>query len=157
MPTTHSQTGCKGYEFGLFYLCPLLEEVFVKYLLGIRIEIHYCSYVGGSCRGCYRRKLQLLLVSQASSNCQDRWKCALVWNVQVSENRFEIYYCRNIYCTRMCMELTEDTLNYTQIKAYILQHSYPNVPVELEPKFGQTIHKSKPTYYNTANPRLQWN
>ena len=45
--------------------------------------------------------------------------------------------------------------NYTQGKAYILQHSYSKAVVELEPKFGQIIHKTKPTYYNTATPRLQ--
>ena len=45
---------------------------------------------------------------------------------------------------------------YTQDKAYILQHSYSKAPVELEPKFGQIIHNTKPTYYNTATPRLQW-
>ena len=47
--------------------------------------------------------------------------------------------------------------NYTQDKVYILQHSYSKAPVELEPKFGQVIHKTKSTYYNTASPRLQWN
>ena len=46
--------------------------------------------------------------------------------------------------------------HYTQDKAYILQHSYSKAPVELEPKFGQIIHKTKPTYYKTATPRLQW-
>ena len=29
--------------------------------------------------------------------------------------------------------------------------------MELEPKFGQIIHKTKSTYYNTATPRLQRN
>ena len=29
--------------------------------------------------------------------------------------------------------------------------------MELEPKFGQIIHKTKSTYFNTANPSLQWN
>ena len=42
--------------------------------------------------------------------------------------------------------------NYTQKKAYILQHSYSKTPVKLEPKFGQFILKTKPTYYNTATP-----
>ena len=46
--------------------------------------------------------------------------------------------------------------NYTQYKAYILQQSYSKALVELEPKFGQIIHKTKPTHYNTATPRLQW-
>ena len=47
--------------------------------------------------------------------------------------------------------------NYTQDKVYILQHSYSKAPVELQPKFGQIIHKTKSTHYNTATPRLQWN
>ena len=47
--------------------------------------------------------------------------------------------------------------NYTQYKVYILQHSYSKAPVELQPKFGLIIHKTKSTYYNTATPRLQWN
>ena len=47
--------------------------------------------------------------------------------------------------------------NNTQDKVYLLQHSYSKAPVELEPKFGQIIHKTKSTYYNTATPRLQWN
>ena len=46
--------------------------------------------------------------------------------------------------------------NYTQDKAYILQHSYSQTSVELGPKFDQIICKTKPTYYNTATPRLQW-
>ena len=45
--------------------------------------------------------------------------------------------------------------NYKQDKAYILQHSYSKAPVELEAKFSQIIHKTKPTYYNTATQRLQ--
>ena len=45
--------------------------------------------------------------------------------------------------------------NYTQDKVYILQHSYSKAPVKLEPQFGQIIHKTKSTYYNTATPRLQ--
>ena len=45
--------------------------------------------------------------------------------------------------------------NYTQDKVYILQHSYSKAPVELQPKFGLIIHKTKPTHYNTATPRLQ--
>ena len=47
--------------------------------------------------------------------------------------------------------------NYTQDKVCLLQHSYSKVAVELEPKFGQIIHKTKSAYYNTATPRLQWN
>ena len=47
--------------------------------------------------------------------------------------------------------------NYSQDKAYTLQQSYSKALVELEPKFGHIIHKTKPTYYNKATPRLQWN
>ena len=43
--------------------------------------------------------------------------------------------------------------NYTQDKVYTLQHSYSKDPLELEPKFGQIIHKTKSTHYNTATPR----
>ena len=46
--------------------------------------------------------------------------------------------------------------NFKPRQAYLLQHSYSKAPVELQPKFGQIIHKTKPTYYNTATPRLQW-
>ena len=47
--------------------------------------------------------------------------------------------------------------NFKPRQAYLLQHSYSKAPVELEPKFGQIIHKTKSTYYNTATPMLQWN
>ena len=40
-------------------------------------------------------------------------------------------------------------------QAYLLLHSYSKAPVELQPKFGLIIHKTKPTHYNTATPRLQ--
>ena len=43
--------------------------------------------------------------------------------------------------------------NYTQDKAYTLQHSYSKAPVKQEPKFGQILHKTKSTYYNTATPK----
>ena len=46
--------------------------------------------------------------------------------------------------------------NFTTRQAYSLQHSYSQTSVELETKFGQIIHKTNPTYYNTANPTLQW-
>ena len=45
--------------------------------------------------------------------------------------------------------------NYTQDKAYTLKQSYSKAPVKLEPKFGHIIHKTKPTHYNKATPRLQ--
>ena len=71
-------------------------------------------------------------------------------------------------CTRQSLHTTIQLLqgssgaraktwpNYTQDNAYIQQHSYSQTSVELEPKFGQIIHKTKPTLYNRATPRLQW-
>ena len=49
--------------------------------------------------------------------------------------------------------------NFKTRQAYLLQHSNSKAPVKLEPKFGHFIHKTKPTHYNTATPRLQrsWN
>ena len=35
--------------------------------------------------------------------------------------------------------------NFKPRLAYLLQHSYSKAPVELEPKFGQIIHKTKPS------------
>ena len=46
--------------------------------------------------------------------------------------------------------------NFKTRQAYLLQHRNSKAPVELEPKFGQTIHQTKPTHYNTATPRLKW-
>ena len=57
----------------------------------------------------------------------------LQWNK--SQNLFKLY--------------TRQSLNTT---TQLLQGS-----MELEPKFCQIIHKTKPTHYNTATPRLQWN
>ena len=76
-----------------------------------------------------------------------------------------------ILCTRQSLHTTIKLLQgsseagakiwsfYTQDKAYTLQQSYSKALVKLEPKFGHIIHKTKPTYYNTATPRLQrsWN
>ena len=54
--------------------------------------------------------------------------------------------------------------NYSQnlVKLYTRQSLHTTTQLlqgsrELEPKFGQIIHKTKSTYYNTATPRLQWN
>ena len=44
--------------------------------------------------------------------------------------------------------LTKIWSNYTQDKAYILQHSYSQTSVELGQKFGQIIQQDKP---NTTN------
>ena len=51
---------------------------------------------------------------------------------------------------------TKTWSNYTQDKAYVHQHSYSQTSLELESKFGKIINKTKPTYYSTATPRLQW-
>ena len=78
-----------------------------------------------------------------------------------SQNLVKLYTRQSLHTTTQLLQGSSRTRakiwsNYTQDKAYILQHSYSNAPVELQLKFGQIIHKTKPTYYNTATPRLQW-
>ena len=78
-----------------------------------------------------------------------------------SQNLVKLYTRQSLHTTTQLLQGSSGAgakiwLNYTQDKAYTLQHSYSKAPVELEPKFGQTIHKTKPTYYNKATPRLQW-
>ena len=84
----------------------------------------------------------------------------LQWNQ--SQNLVKLYRRQSAYTTTQLFQGSIGTRakirsNYTQDKVYILQHSYSKAPVEQEPKFGQIIHKTKCTYYNTATPRLQWN
>ena len=84
----------------------------------------------------------------------------LQWNK--SQNLVKLYTKQSLHTTTQLLQGSSGTRakiwsNYTQDKVYILQHSYSKAPVELEPKFGQIIHKTKSTYYNTATPRLQWN
>ena len=84
----------------------------------------------------------------------------LQWNY--SQNLVKLYTRQSLHTTTQLLQGSSGTTakiwsNYTQDKVYILQHSYSKAPVELVPKFGQIIHKTKSTYYNTATPRLQWN
>ena len=79
-----------------------------------------------------------------------------------SQNLVKFYTRQSLHTTTQLLQGSSKTRakiwsNYTQDKVYILQHSYSKSPVEQEPKFGQIIHKTKSTYYNTATPRLQWN
>ena len=79
-----------------------------------------------------------------------------------SQNLVKIYTRQSLHTTTQLLQGSSGTRakiwsNYTQDKVYILQHSYSKAAVELEPKFGQIIHKTKSTYYNTATPRLQRN
>ena len=76
------------------------------------------------------------------------------------QNLVKLYTRQSLHTTTQLLQGSSGTTakvwsNYTQDKAYILQHSYSKAPVKLEPKFGQIIHKTKSTYYNTATPRLQ--
>ena len=78
-----------------------------------------------------------------------------------SQNLVKLYTRQSLHTTTQLLQGSSRTRakiwsNYTQDKAYILQHSYSKAPVELEPKFGEIIHKTNPTYYNTATPKLQW-
>ena len=84
----------------------------------------------------------------------------LQWNK--SQNLVKLYTRQSQHTATQLLQGCSGTRakiwsNYTQDKVYILQHSYSKAAVEQEPKFGQIIHKTKSTYYNTATPRLQWN
>ena len=84
----------------------------------------------------------------------------LQWNK--SQNLVKLYPRQSLHTTTQLLQGCSGSRakiwsNYRQDKVYILQHSYSKAPVELQPKFGQIIHKTKSTYYNTATPRLQWN
>ena len=84
----------------------------------------------------------------------------LQWNK--SQNLVKLYTRQSLYTTTQLLQGCSGTRakiwsNYTQDKVCLLQHSYSKAAVELEPKFGQIIHKTKSIYYNTATPRLQWN
>ena len=84
----------------------------------------------------------------------------LQWNK--SQNLVKLYPRQSLRITTKLLQGSSGKRakiwsNYTQNKVYILQHSYSKSPVEQEPKFGQIIHKTKYTYYNTATPRLQLN
>ena len=84
----------------------------------------------------------------------------LQWNK--SHNLVKLYTRQSLHTTTQLLQGSSGTRakiwsNYTQDKVYILQHSYSKAPMEIEPKFGQIIHKTNPTYYNTVTPRPQWN
>ena len=77
-----------------------------------------------------------------------------------SLNLVKLYTRQSLHTTTQLLQGSSGTRakiwsNYTQDKVYILQHSYYKAPVKLEPKFGQIMHKTKSTYYNTATTRLQ--
>ena len=84
----------------------------------------------------------------------------LQWNK--SQNLVKLYKRQSLHTTTQLLQGCSGTWakiwsNYTQDKVCLLQHRYSNAPVVLEPKFGQIIHKTKSTYYNTVTTRLQWN
>ena len=79
-----------------------------------------------------------------------------------SQNLVKLYTRQSLYTTTQLLQGCSGTRakiwsNYTLDKVYLLQNSYSKAPAEPEPKFGQNIHKTKSTYYNTATPRLQRN
>ena len=62
----------------------------------------------------------------------------------------KLYTIQSLHTIKKLLPRSSETrakiwLNYTQDKAFILQHSYSKEPVELQPKFGQIILKKKPT------------
>ena len=77
----------------------------------------------------------------------------LQWNK--NQNLVKLNTRQSLHTTTQLLQDSSGTRakiwsNYTQDKVYILQHSYSKAAVELEPKFGQIIHKTKSTLYNTA-------
>ena len=61
----------------------------------------------------------------------------------------------NFFKSTMCTEKQQPQkikTNYTTRQAYLLQHSYSQISVELEPKFGHIIQQDKP---NTTAQLLQ--
>ena len=78
-----------------------------------------------------------------------------------SQNLVILYTRQSLHTTTKLLQVSSEAgakiwSFYTQDKAYTLQHSYSMALVKLEPKFGHFIHKTKPTHYNTATPRLKW-
>ena len=78
------------------------------------------------------------------------------------QNLVKLYKRQSLHTTTQLLQGCSGTRakiwsNYTQDKVYIVQQSYSKAPVKQEPKFGQIIHKTKSTYYNTATPRMHWN
>ena len=82
----------------------------------------------------------------------------LLWSW--SQNLVILYTKQSLHTTTQLLQGSSGAgakiwSNYTPDKAYILQHSYSKALVKLEPKFGHIVHKTKPTHYNTATPRLK--
>ena len=100
------------------------------------------------------------IIHKAKSTYYNTATPRMQWNK--SQNLVKLYTRQSLYTTTQLLQGCSGTRakiwsNYTRDKVYILQHSYSKAAVELEPKFGQIIHKAKSTYYNTATPRMQWN
>ena len=99
-----------------------------------------------------------LIIHKTKSTYYNTATPRLQWNK--SQNFVKLYTRQSLHTTTQLLQGSSGTTakvwsNYTQDKVYILQHSYSKAPVELQPKFGLIIHKTKSTYYNTATPRLQ--
>ena len=100
------------------------------------------------------------IIHKTKSICCNTATPRLQWNK--SQNLVKLYTRQSVHTITQLLQSSSGTRakiwsNYTQDKVYILQHSYSNAAVKLEPKLGQIIHKTKSRYYNTATPRLQWN
>ena len=77
-----------------------------------------------------------------------------------SQNLVKLYIRQSLHTTTQLLQGSSEAgakiWSYCkQDKAYTLQHSYSKAQVKLEQKFGNFIHKTKPTHYNTATTRLQ--
>ena len=67
---------------------------------------------------------------------------AKIWSNYTQD---KVYILQQSYLIGSSGTRAKICVNYTQDKVYILQHSYSKAAVELEPKFGQIIHKTKST------------
>ena len=100
------------------------------------------------------------IIHKTKSTYYNKATPRLQWNK--SQNLVKLYTRQSLHTTTQLLQGCSGTRakiwsNHTQDKVYILQQSYSKAAMEQEPKFGQIIHKTKSTYYNTATPTLQWN
>ena len=88
------------------------------------------------------------IIHKAKSTYYNTATPRMQWNK--SQNLVKLYTRQSLYTTTQLLQGCSGTRakiwsNYTRDKVYILQHSYSKAAVELEPKFGQIIHKAKST------------
>ena len=122
-----------------------------------------CSWTRATiCSNYTQDKVYILQHCYSKAPVEQEPKFGQIIHKTKSQNLVKLYTRQSLHTTTQLLQGSSGTRakiwsNYTQDKVYILQHSYYKPAVELEPKFGQIIHKTKSAYYNIATPRLQWN